>query len=165
MCARSICGFGPRFFQVTKKPVWWRFHAPTHWGSMVNLGILKAVLSDRWELTKYTDLLKCITGRECLICMNSVLWARNQDAYPISLSWHSCYCPCGTEERAESREGEWCSQCPATRALSQVSDPRVQTHSHCMAKGQAVMVSFRIYGRLLTRLSFLNVSESYSVCF
>lgn len=54
---------------------------------------------------------------------------------------------------------------PATRALPQASDLRVQAHSHCMAKGQPVMVSFRIYRRLLTGLSFLNVSESYSVCF
>lgn len=166
--ARNICGFGrPQFFLVTEKPVWWRFHAPTHWGSPVNLGILKAVLPDTWEITKYTDLLKCsvVNGKRMPDLHESLFWAKNQDACPMSLSWHSCYCSCGIEERAERGEAGWCPQCPAIRGLPQVSDPRAQAHSHCMAKGEPVVVSVWIYVWLLTGFSFLNVSKSYSVCF
>lgn len=152
----NFCGFGgSQFFLVTETPEWWRFHALTHWGSPMNSGILKAVLSNTWELIKYTDLLN-VTGRECLICMNGLFWARNQRCCLISLSWHRCYCSCGIEERTESGDAGWCSQCPAIRGLSQASDARAQAHSHYMAKGESVMVSSGIYVRLLTGFSFFK---------
>lgn len=45
----------------------------------MNLGILKTVLSNTWELTKYTDPLS-VTGRKCPICMNSYSELGTKDA-------------------------------------------------------------------------------------
>lgn len=120
---RNFCGFGgSQFFLVTETPVWWRFHAPTHWGSPMNLGILKTVLSNTWELTKYTDPLS-VTGRKCPICMNGLFWARNQRCCLTSLSWDRCYCSCGTEERAESERRRVMFPVPCNQGLSQASTP------------------------------------------
>lgn len=83
----------------------------------------------------------------------------------ISLKSQSSYCSSGIEERPESGETELYSQCPAARVLPQASDLRAQAQSHCAAKEEPIAVSFGIYGRFFTRLSFLNVSESYSLLF
>lgn len=98
--------------------------------------------------------------------MNDVLrLSRGPSCLTISLSHQNDYCSSGIEERPESGEAELCSQCPAARVLPQASDLRAQAQSHCTAKEEPNAISFGIYGRFFTRLSFLNVSESYSLLF
>lgn len=98
-------------------------------------------------------MVEIVAGREGSVYMNELLRARDQvDCLGLVL-------------RGQSGEVEWCSQCPAARVLPQASDPRAQAHSHCTAKEELVVVSSGIYVRFLTGLSFLNVTESYSLCF
>lgn len=77
----------------------------------MNLGILKAVLPDTWEITKYTDLLKCsvvkLTGRECLICMKAYSELRTKMLVPCHLVGTAAIVPVVLRRgQREERQGD-----------------------------------------------------------